>query len=335
MPSPEEIRLRNAKIVLEVACLGKRGESVVIVAFRDHRPCVEALARAAIELGMLPMTVDAFAFLKGEDFRKGRVLAPLKAALEAADIVINFGCANYGLLVGDPDISDASLTASRRWVYLQDGGMETWDISPEEVGLIRKRTEWLVELLGRSSVVRVTSPAGTDFTFGMGEGAKALPILGILPLYGEVAVTPRQGSENGVYLVDGPTQKGVRTKDELDRPPLKIAIKNGRVTEISGDPVQVKRCREFIASGEPPADAVDEVGIVTTKLKENDIHYWSDGTHHHDCAHIALGNNLRRDTLVHGPRHMDGELRNPTIYVDGLLVVRDGAFCDEVLTRTK
>ncbi|MFC1509787.1 hypothetical protein ACFL60_08925 [Candidatus Omnitrophota bacterium] len=79
----------------------------------------------------------------------------------------------------------------------------------------------------------------------------------------------------------------------------------------------------------PPADMIDEVGILTTTLLENDRYYWSDGTHHHDRTHIALGNNVRRDIVVDGPKHMDGEVSKPTISIDGLVIMKDGIFQDK------
>jgi len=108
-------------------------------------------------------------------------------------------------------------------------------------------------------------------------------------------------------------------------------VEAGRVVAVSGDPVQIERLERFIASGDPPADAIDEVGILTTNFVENDIYYWSDGTHHHDRVHVALGNNVRRDTVVHGPRHMDCEINKPTISIDGLVIVEHGIFLDEVM----
>ncbi len=331
MAGPDEIRLRNALITLEASCLGKAGESLLLLTKGTHNVYTKALLHAAGQLGMIAAVMDVAAYLGGEDYRQGRLLPPLKAAIEAADVVITLAGGKYGQFVGDSDMSDLSLTARRRWLHLQSNGMEKWDISAEQVTMIRTRTEWLIALLDRSETVRVTSGAGTDFTFGLGEGSKYLPILGIMPLYGEVAVTGRQGSESGVYVIDGPTQMGVRTQDELDREPLRITVEDGRVKDISGDDEQVRRCREFIASDDRRADAIDEIGILTTKIRENDEYYWSDGTHHHDCVHIALGNNLRRDALVHGPRHMDGEVRRPTIEVDGKVIVKDGVFRDDLL----
>jgi hypothetical protein len=77
------------------------------------------------------------------------------------------------------------------------------------------------------------------------------------------------------------------------------------------------------------------VGILTTPFAENDRYDWPDGTHHHDCAHVALGNNERRDVVVHGPRHMDGEIRRPTIAIDGLVIVENGVFRDEAMSEVQ
>jgi leucyl aminopeptidase (aminopeptidase T) len=284
--------------------------------------------------------MDITDFLSSPAYDEGRILEPLKAAMEESDIVIGNTRdvhdptrADYARLVGDPDVHDSCLTAERRWVYLQCNGLEKWDITAEEVVRLRERTHWLKSLLESSETGRITTPLGTDFVFGLGPSASCVPVLGIVPLYGEVAVVPSLASTSGVFVADGPTQLDVRPAYETDREPLRITVEEGRVVAISGDSVQVERLERFIASGDPPADAIDEVGILTTNFVENDIYCWSDGTHHHDRVHVALGNNVRRDTIVHGPRHMDFEINKPTISIDGVVIVEDGIFRDEVMTE--
>ncbi len=340
---PERL-LKNARITLEVSCRAKPDETVLIVADDRMMPFAPALAAAAQQIGAVPAIFDISTYCDSEWFRTGRVFEPLKAAMEEADIVL--GVQNYGRLIDDPDIHDSLLTSGRRWLYLQANGMDEWDITAEEVAAVSRRTHALMRLLDNASTIHVTSPAGTDFTCGLGEGSKHVPILGIIPLYGEVAVTPQHGSENGVVVVDGPTQMGVRPKDELDRDPLVINIEKGFVVDYSGDPEQVERLRHFIYEGDAPKDGrlkttvdeedapgnvIDEVGILTTMMEANDRYWWSDGTHHHDCTHIAIGNNAHRDTLVHGTRHMDGEVQKSTVTVDGTVVTRDGVFQDGLL----
>jgi len=336
--------LENARIILEVSCRARPDETVLVVADRKLMRYAPALVAAAQQIGAVPAVFDISAYVKTRWYEHGRVLEPLKTAMERADIVV--GTHNYGRLIDDPDIHDSLLTCQRRWVYVQMNGMDKWEITAEEVAAIARRTHWLMGVLDDAETIHVTSPAGTDFTCGLGPGSKHVPILGIIPLYGEVAVTPRHGSESGIVVVDGPTQMGVRPKDELDREPLRITIEAGRVVDFDGDPEQVQRLEQFIVSGDAPvdgrlkttvdaqdapADVIDEVGVLTTMVEANDVYYWSDGTHHHDCTHIALGNNAHRDTLVHGTRHMDGEVHKSTVSVDGLVVTRDGVFCDELL----
>jgi leucyl aminopeptidase (aminopeptidase T) len=305
--------LQNAKIVLDASCRAKPGETVLMVADEKLLPYAPALASAAVELGLVPAIIDVTHFLSSPAYSEGRILEPLKAAMEASDIVIGNTRdvhdptrADYARLVGDPDVHDSCLTAERRWVYLH--------------------------LLNSSKICQITTPLGTDFSFGLGPDASYVPVLGIVPLYGEVAVVPSLASTSGVFVADGPTQLDGRPTDEADREPPRITVEPGRVVAMSGDPVQIERLERFIASGDPPADAIDEVGILTTNFVENDIYYWSDGTHHHDRVHVALGNNVRRDTVVHGPRHMDCEINKPTISIDdGLVIVEHGIFLDEVM----
>lgn len=331
----EAVFLRNARIVLKVSCLANPGESVLILTdMSEHRlACVRALEAAAVQLGAIPVIMDVSSYSRlvaGKPPHGSAVLKPIRAAVESADIVIRVGGPDFPCLGGDPDTHDKFLTAQQRRVHLQSTNMQKWDITPEEVAAIRKRTMWLVARLHSATQAHVTSPAGTDFSFGLGPGAKWLPILGIVPLYGEVAITPQQGSESGVYVIDGPTQRGVRPMNETDRAPLRVEVKAGRIQDMSGDPEQVGRLKTLIANANPPFAVIDEVGVVTTRIEANNAH-WRDGTHRHDTLHIALGNNLKRDTMVHGQLHMDGEVRRPTVRLDGQAIVEEGVFLDGVV----
>ena len=340
MTSSDSRLARNANIVLEISCSVKPDETVIICTGRmptyytDRQKLnryAGALAAATVELGAHPIIMDLKDFLASPAFEGGRVLEPVGAAFKTADVVINtMDSMHTSRLIGRQDNDDEFLTARRRWVFLQSNGMDEWDLSAEEVGAIRPRTERLLALLGRAKEVHVTSPAGTDFRFEVGPGSNATPILGIVPLYGEVAIAPRQGSESGLIVVDGPTQMGVRTQDELDREPLRIVVKDGQATDFSGDVTQVERLKAFIASGDPPARHIDEVGIPTTRVRANDAYWWSDGTHHCETVHIALGNNLQRDSHVHGARHMDGEVIRPTVSLDGQAIVKDAEFAGDL-----
>jgi len=342
MAKDSERLARNSRITLEVCCGVKPGETVVIVSGKKSVACPDpetyrlyasALARAAVELGAHPVILDLREFIAGPAFKEGRILEPVSQALKAADVVVRtMDDISYGHIVRRDENDDEFLTATARWVAFQSNGVEAWDITAKEVAATRTRTERLIELLSRGKSVHVTSPAGTDFTFSAEPPARYTPVLGIVPLYGEVAISPKQGSENGTIVVDGPTQQGVRTKDELDREPLRIEVADGSVTGYTGDAEQVKRLKAFIASGTPPAETIDEVGIPTARTLDNDTYWWTDGTHCLERVHIALGNNADRKNIVHGARHMDGEVSSPSVSIDGQMVLKDARFVGPMAT---
>jgi len=80
---------------------------------------------------------------------------------------------------------------------------------------------------------------------------------------------------------------------------------------------------------------LDEVGLVTTDIADNDT-YWTsgrfdNGTHSHNSIHIALGKNMERKGVVHSNLHMDMDIYRPTIYLDDLVIMKDGKFIDSVI----
>lgn len=334
--------VRNAKIVLTASCRAKKGESVLLLADEILLPYAAGIAQAALELGLIPTIMDIRHYLASEPYRRGYVMKAVAEAMKAADIVIENladtwvpNRPSYGRLSGDPLMQDKALSGERRWMILQCGGLDQWEVAATEIEIIQQRTRWLYRLLKNAKTGRITSPGGTDLTFGLGAEAGLTNVLGIIPFYGEVAVTPALSNTSGVFVIDRCTQEAVRPAGELDRQPLRITVERGRAVDMSGDPVQLARLKRLIQRGDPPADAVDEVGIVTTHLRENNLYYWSDGTHRYDCVHIALGNNVLRGVVVHGSVHMDGEVSKPTIAIDGVVVTKDGTFQDQVMRGTR
>jgi len=326
----------NARITLKAACRLKAGESLLLCTRRsDHRYApsdevartVAALEQAALELGARPVVLDLTSYWSSGQYQQGAVLPSVRAAMESADVVLNtMDDVSFSKLIGRQDNDDEFLTSERRWLFLMHKGMDRWKIDETTVASIRPRTMKLIELLDAGCDVQITSPAGTDFHFQLTDNYKATAILGIVPLYGEVAVAPTQGTEWGKIVVDGPSQRGVRRADELDRPPLRIDVEGGRAVYWTGDPEQVARLETFLAVGDPKPYTIDEVGIPTSRAMDNDWAWWRDGTHHLERIHIALGNNVHREDHVHGAQHMDLEICRPTLILDGVTLIDDAKF---------
>ena len=326
--------LENARILLEVSCRATTGETVLILSNAQFHRYARAVAQAAETLDLHPVIMDLGEYPFERDinhlYAPSPPLPAVAEALRVADLVINIPPFSYNRLIGESANDDAYLSASQRWVSLQSNRMEDWRLDAAEVAAIRIRTEWLLGVVDGAEWGHVTSPAGTDFRFRLGPKSSHVPVLGIVPLYGEVAVVPG-GEESGVFVIDGPTQMAVRPVNEMLREPLRVEVEGGVVTGYSGDPEQVARLEAFMDSGDPRADRIDEVGLTTTHVPENDIvgmGGWDDGTHNGHRIHIAIGNNVGREAVVHGSRHMDGEVDRPTVTIDCRPIMQNGVFVD-------
>jgi hypothetical protein len=314
---------QNARIVLEASCLAKEKESIVILTDREEfrYACARALEQAALELGAVPVILDITAFRRSSAL----ALGPIRAALESADIAVllwsSWSSSGYGRLVGDPDAADTALSAKRRWLELTTPGMDQWDITKEDVLAVRRRTQRLAARLAKAKSIRMTTPAGTDFSCFLDTDTNRMQILGYIPLYAEVATIPPEGSGEGVYVVDG----GAETGGE----PTRFSVKAGHVESIQGNPERVAYYQTRISRSDPPVANIDEVSVVTTHLAASDA-FWGSG-HHHGTVHIALGNNRDRRTQLHGSLHIDGHLLSPTVRVDGQVVMENGVFLDALV----
>ncbi|MFC7237569.1 aminopeptidase [Saliphagus sp. GCM10025317] len=166
--------------------------------------------------------------------------------------------------------------------------------------------------------VRVTTPIGTDVTFGIGD-RQFLSDTGIvhepgrmsnLPA-GEVFVSPE--TADGTFVVDGTMMPhGLLEPGQT----LEFEVEDGLITRIS-DP-EIRETVETAA--EEVGDAaynLAELGIgtnvaVTTLVGSVLLDEKAAGT-----VHIAIGDDAGIGGDVEAPIHLDGILREPTVYADG------------------
>jgi leucyl aminopeptidase (aminopeptidase T) len=166
--------------------------------------------------------------------------------------------------------------------------------------------------------IRVTAPAGTDITFEPG-GREWHADTGIvhepgdfsnLPA-GEVFVSPTDA--NGTYVVDG-TMRPHGLLEEGQQ--LRFEVEDGYVTEISDDEI-----REQVETGaeEVGRDAYNlaELGIgtnvgVTELVGSVLLDEKAAGT-----VHIAIGDDAGIGGETDAPLHLDGIVREPTVFADG------------------
>jgi leucyl aminopeptidase (aminopeptidase T) len=191
---------------------------------------------------------------------------------------------------------------------------------------IAERTKRMTELLTAGSVIRVTSPAGTDITLPIA-GIKAIASTGLihesggfgnLPS-GEAYMMPVEGAAEGVFVVDG-SMAGIGNLE--GKKPITIRVEKGYAVSIEGG-AAAKKLRAKLEPLGRAAFNVAEFGIGTNDAARITGSILEDekvmGT-----IHIALGNNMSMGGTVNVPVHLDGIVKKPTVELDGAKIMDRG-----------
>lgn len=180
----------------------------------------------------------------------------------------------------------------------------------------------LSELYDKASLVRLSTPSGTDFTFRK-EGRKANKV-GPIPVPGEIRaapdieinVVPLEGTSSGTLIIDGSIPYlGIGVLNE----PVECVVEDGLITSIKGD-LNAKRLSDNLASfNNKNVYNIAEFGVglnpnarlCGTMLEDEGVF----GT-----IHIGIGSSEFFGGLVSAPIHYDLIIKNVRIELDGVVV---------------
>jgi leucyl aminopeptidase (aminopeptidase T) len=310
--------LISASVIAIRDCLGtKPGESVLVVTDEPLRPIGYALREAARSLGHDVVVVEILP-------RKTNGEEPPAAIAELMtrmDVVL---C---------PTSKSLTHTDARRAASAAGTRVATLPGVTEEIMVrcmnadyhqIADRTHRLCALMEQTKVIRVQAPGGTDIELPIaGRHAHASSGLfrekgqwGNLPT-GEAYLAPLEGKSNGVVVVDG-SMAGIGVASE----PIRIAVESGYATAITGG----REAERLIALLEPfgsDGRNVAEFGIGTNDrarltgviLEDEKVM----GT-----IHIAFGDNKSMGGSVGVASHLDGLVKQPTVWFDDRKIMDAG-----------
>jgi len=184
----------------------------------------------------------------------------------------------------------------------------------------------LAHLLTEAKRARVVTDIGTDITMSL-ETRKGHADTGILHKpgdfsnlpAGEAYIAPLEGTAEGVYIVDGSMKdSGVLQPNEY----ITITVRDGYATEIKGG----KSAEDIIHTVEKYGkDALNiaELGI-GTNYKAKIIGNVLEDEKVLSTVHIAIGDNKSMGGNVNVPSHLDGIIRNPTLFLDDKMIMEKG-----------
>jgi leucyl aminopeptidase (aminopeptidase T) len=306
-----------ARIVVE-ECLGvKKSEEVLIIVDKKSRRIGKALFDAAKSLGAEAVLIEMLE-REAHGSEPPRMVAE---AMKSADVIIA--------------PTSKSLTHTKARVEANKSGarIASMPTITEEMmartmsadyAKIKERSLKFRNLLSKGSEVRLTTPAGTDLTFSIA-GREAMADTGILhdkgafgnlPA-GEACLAPVEGKTSGVAVIDV-VMAGVG----LIKTPIKLVVKDGYVTKISGG-AEAKALSKLLAGKGEEVKNIAELGIGTNEKATPSGSPLEDekviGT-----VHIGIGDNIIFGGKVKAPMHLDGIMKKPTLVIDGKTVIKDG-----------
>jgi len=317
--------LYSAARVAVKDCMGvQSGEKVLIVTDEPLRSIGYALWKESKELGAEVIFTEILS-------RKTNGEEPPKEIAELMKMVDVVLCPTSKSLTH----TDARRNASAAGVRVATLPGVTEEIMVRcmnaDYNKIAERTFKICTMMEKTEIIRVTTARGTDITMPIkGRHAHASSGLfrekglwGNLPT-GESYLAPLEGLSNGIVVVDG-SMAGVG----MVTGPIRIVVKDGYATEITGG-AEAKRLIELLEPHGKPARTVAEFGIgtndkaiLTGQILEDEKVM---GT-----IHIAFGDNKSMGGTVRVASHLDGLIKEPTVWFDDKMIMKDGKFVAKIL----
>jgi len=183
---------------------------------------------------------------------------------------------------------------------------------------IREHCDRVLAAVGDATEIRVTAPSGTDITLEPGDrewqedtGIVHEPgSFSNLPA-GEVFVSPE--TADGRVVVDGTMRPHGLLEDGQT---VAFEVENGQVTAIEDDAIreQVEAAAEEVGEA---AYNLAELGIGTNVAVERLLGSVLLDEKAGGTVHFAIGDDASIGGDTEAPLHLDGIVRDPTVYADG------------------
>jgi leucyl aminopeptidase (aminopeptidase T) len=326
--------MANVMDIMELAyvcvdtCMGvQEGQKVLVVVDRNCLDYGEALCAAASLKGART-AITIMPEPKPYDKEPNEIVI---AGMRAADVVMTA----FSLpIMSNQFIHTKALKDSI------DGGLRYGTFLPPAPGSravtakelleTRDRAYRLSERLTKAESARVTTALGTEVVMSL-KGRKSTALSPIcprsksepgrwasMPNFSESAVSPVEGSTEGVAVIDGMINWIGPVRE-----PVRLSFKAGRVAEISGG-ADAARLRTILEQGDQNAANVAELGIGTVANQlpiGGNVDKRLIGT-----AHLGLGDNYSLGGSVRSSIHLDALMYGVTVELDGEPVVKGGQF---------
>ena len=314
---------RSADLIIRRLLAVKPGEQVAIVC-DPHTEMSMAYALAGVVQGVGAEFTILMMPTRQTD-RMNDLTPIIENGLRAADCMIGLtgasGAPTYSAAVKNlynaKKLRTISMVMRNLDNFTSGGALADYDALHDE----GKRLEALWE---KKEHIHITSSAGTDLKAPIA-GEKVFVECGFALEAGteaafsdgEVSQMPQVNTAVGMIVVDGPIA-------HIGQPasPITLKVEGGRVVSVSGESPQADELRHIIETIKN-ADNIAEVGIgLNPACRRNGD--FEEEKKARGNVHIAIGDNIFYGGDVRSPVHMDMVIYQPTVIMDGQMVVDQG-----------
>lgn len=316
--------MKGASIVVETCAAIKAGEDVLIVTDWEVSDVAERIVAAAKER-------DATVSLVSMDPREydGNEPEPtVAAAMLEADVIITpvYRSITHSSAVEEAKNEGARIISMVKFTpeQLVRGGLYA------DYEGMRPYCKEMARKFSEADKARVTSPQGTDVTFGLeGRDGNAHPGITADPgeftalVHIEANISPVEETTEGTMVFDGAIPNldiGVlETSVEMD-------VTNGSVTNIRGGREAEKIRRVWAEHDDPAVYNIAQLAVGMNPECEEFNGWFSNDHGRYGNVHVGIGTSSNLGGTTRAPVHFDAMMAEPTLVLDGETVVKDGEF---------
>ncbi|GAB6878422.1 aminopeptidase [Halorubrum gandharaense] len=316
--------MKGASIVVDTCAAVQPGEDVLIVTDWEVSDVAERVAAAANER-------DAnvtMAMMDPREYDGNEPEDTVAAAMMEADVIITpvHRSITHSSATAEAKENGARVISMVKFTdeQLVKGGLyaDYEGMRPHCVEMARKFTE--------ASEARVTSPQGTDVTVDLeGRDGNAHPGIADEPgeftalVHIEANIAPVEGGTDGTVVFDGAIPNlDIGVLEE----PVRMEIEDGAVTSVEGGK-EAKTIERVWAEHDDPA--VYNIAQLAVGMNPEcpEFNGWFSNDHgRYGNVHFGIGTSSNLGGTTRAPVHFDAMMAEPTLELDGEIVVKDGEF---------
>jgi len=318
----ENLFLRTATKILKTSLAVRPAEKFLVITDEETYP----IGRAFFEAGRKGDAEACMALIRERTHHGEEPPIPVAAAWKTCDAYIvptKYSLTHTQARKAATEAGARGATMPGIVPSMFGAGAITADYS-----VVGRMSEKMGTAMDKTDKVRITSRAGTDLTFSIkgrvverDTGMLTKPgDFGNLPA-GEAYVAPVEGTAEGILVIDG----SIASVGMIRTQPARVTIREGFATKIEGGR-EAKKWDSMLASvAKKEAYNIAEFGVgcnpnarlIGIILEDEKVY----GT-----IHIALGDNSTFGGKVAAGIHLDGMIRNPSLFLDDEPAIKNGTW---------